>query len=165
MSEKPNRWICDECGKVIEKAEDGWVEWQTENNHHQNFRIVHHVSASPLEKVKDGRTAGCYSSEKFTSSYHLSYLTIEPAAIASLLGLLHLPTECGGEENNLRVKSVEEWTELCRRLLIKDYDFAMVHWAKAKDDGLLTGSNENAMYSQSTIEEIIKEYEQGQSSE
>ncbi len=38
------QWVCDSCGGVIEKPEDGWFEWYTEMNLSLDtgFRIVHY---------------------------------------------------------------------------------------------------------------------------
>ena len=60
MLEPLKQYLCDECGQVIEKPEDGWVEWLydtipgTHEMHHHSYRIVHHQSRSPLRR-------GCYA--------------------------------------------------------------------------------------------------------
>ncbi|MDU6263726.1 MAG: hypothetical protein E6600_04395 [Anaerocolumna aminovalerica] len=47
---KTSYWICDKCGKKIEKPEDGWVEWMVPvddnvpEKHNFGLRIVHEVT-------------------------------------------------------------------------------------------------------------------------
>lgn len=54
------QFICDSCGEVIKRPEDGWIEWlvtgERDNYVCHSFRICHHKSRSPYP----GRD-GCYN--------------------------------------------------------------------------------------------------------
>jgi hypothetical protein len=49
MKLKPlEQFICDECGGLIKKVEDGWLEWiNPPNKPVHGFRIVHNAASSP----------------------------------------------------------------------------------------------------------------------
>jgi len=66
------QWICDKCREVIEKPEEGWVEWLTEDGTLKkgDFKIVHHIAASPLrEKGRDCYHYSCVESQNSDLRY------------------------------------------------------------------------------------------------
>lgn len=86
MKLKPlKQWICDYCGQVIEKPEDGWLEWKSDLAHGLGphaFRIVHHKPHSPV--------GGCYYTDRMpryptnVSDDHLRQF-VGPAGLLGLL--------------------------------------------------------------------------------
>ena len=56
-------WICDKCGKKIESAKDGWVEWliPIKNNvpetHNKGIRIVHATNCIYTDRECDTEDA------------------------------------------------------------------------------------------------------------
>ncbi|MET0283260.1 MAG: hypothetical protein ABW352_02275 [Polyangiales bacterium] len=102
------RWRCDECGQPIEQACDGWVEWRERDGVLCDFRIVHHVSASPRGEQ------GCYGSN--ISGNMLMEETLGVDGLAWLLGVL-------------AKTAVEraQFAELMRRLQVPFYEMARNH--------------------------------------
>src|SRR5215204_2165139 len=53
------QWYCDSCGDIIECAEDGWMEWHSDEygTNAKGFRIVHNRLAcmySDSKLIRDG---------------------------------------------------------------------------------------------------------------
>jgi hypothetical protein len=74
------RWRCDECGQTIERAREGWVEWRERDGVLCEFRIVHHLSASPRGEQ------GCYGTN--IAGNMLMEETLGVDGLAWLLGVL-----------------------------------------------------------------------------
>ncbi|HEX5658753.1 MAG TPA: hypothetical protein VFX59_16250 [Polyangiales bacterium] len=101
-------WRCDECGQTIASAREGWVEWRERDGTLCDFRIVHHVSASPRGEL------GCYGAK--TAGNMLMEETLGTDGLAWLLGLLaKSPVER------------EPFAELVRRLQVPFYELARNH--------------------------------------
>ena len=141
MSLKPlQQFICDECGEVIEKVEDGWIEWfdDFENPIH-GFRIVHYSSASP--RNEQGRT--CYYPESSAlCDHHLRDVT-GSNGLAYLLSFF---------ERNLG--DPKELAEIIRRIRIPHYEEARQYLAKAYNDGFVDSKD----YGQNDLKQVIQEY-------
>lgn len=103
------RWRCDECGQQIDDPVDGWVEWRERDGALHEFRIVHHISASPR-----GGPQGCYGSD--IAGNMLLERTLAVDGLAWLLGMLDRSTV---------VQS--QFAELVRRLQLPFYENARVH--------------------------------------
>jgi hypothetical protein len=102
------RWRCDECGQVIATARDGWFEWRERDGALCDFRIVHHVSASPRGEL------GCYGTG--IAGNMLMEETLGVDGLAWLLGVLaKSPVER------------EQFAELVRRLHVPFYELARNH--------------------------------------
>jgi hypothetical protein len=93
------QFICDECGGVIGKPDEGWLEFHIESQTlgSSGFRIVHHATHSPFGP------GACYHRANLSGN-HLHHV-LGPDVIAELLFFLHYP-----------VKKMEEYMELVRRL-------------------------------------------------
>lgn len=148
MRLKPlQQWVCDRCHGVIEKPQDGWLEWLSElpDLTYSGFKIVHHAPASPY-KPKNG---DCYHYTRHIgrSDMHLDmFLGID--GMARMTTWTYSPG----------VKSLEEWAEVFRRLHVPNYEEARRHWRKAESEGyIFEGVDEESRYSQSILEEIMKE--------
>ncbi len=103
------RWRCDECGQEIASARDGWIEWRERDGVMCDFRIVHHISASPR-----GDGTGCYGES--TVGNMLMEETLWADGLAWLLGLLaKSPVDR------------RQFAELVRRLHVPFYEEARNH--------------------------------------
>lgn len=138
--EPMKQFICDECGKIIEKIEDGWLEWiDNTGNDIYGFRIVHVYGASP--RIESGKT--CYYPEYLgICDNHLEYF-IGVDGLAYLLSFFY---------RNLR--DPKEVAEIIRRLHIPYYEEARQFFKKAIDDGFMDSRD----YTQNDLERIIIEY-------
>src|SRR5690606_32912614 len=62
-------WTCDTCGRLIERVEDGWVEWLTRETEvgpreYYALRLVHTRPSSPLVDPEHPRRGlGCQHDE------------------------------------------------------------------------------------------------------
>lgn len=102
------RWRCDECGEAISHPRDGWVEWRQHAGVACDFRIVHHVSASPRDEQ------GCYGED--VEGNMLLEETLGDDGLAWLMGLLaRAPV------------NREQFAELVRRVQLPFYEDARNH--------------------------------------
>ena len=134
------QFICDECGELIEKLEDGWLEWIDDyKNPIHGFRIVHASGTSP--RRKSGKN--CYYPESIgLCDGHLSHFsTIDGLAI--LLSFF---------EKNLGTP--KELAEIIRRLHIPHYEEARRYLERASSDGFI----DNIDSSQADLKRVIEEY-------
>jgi hypothetical protein len=102
------RWRCDECGQPIERPRDGWVEWRERDGVLCDFRIVHHVSASPRGEQ------GCYGGDVVGNMLMEETLGID--GLAWLLGVLARSAV-----------QPAQFAELVRRLQVPFYELARNH--------------------------------------
>lgn len=141
MKLKPmEQFICDECGEVIEKIEDGWLEWiDVLNKPIYGFRIVHVSGRSP--RFMNG--GNCYYPEGCeVSDMHLNEF-IGFDGLAYLLSFF---------DRNLR--DPKEVVEIVRRLHISHYEEARQYFKKAINDGFIDSRDNN----QNDLKRVIKEY-------
>jgi hypothetical protein len=110
------QWICDECGEVIAKPEDGWLEWFESVHYHiapHGFRIVHHYNASPI--------GGCYYTDRrrhsdiLLSNNHLDDF-LGQEGLDYLLGFMASPWR--------RPANPAAFIDIIRRLHIAGYEEA-----------------------------------------
>jgi len=137
------QWICDECGKVINTIEDGWLEWEksySNNIKPRNFRIVHHKAASPKAPYGD-----CYNKSSYISNMQLDYF-------CGIDGLSRLLTMFRNVENPI------ELVEIIKRLHLPCYEEAKLYWSEAQEDGYFEGASEEWPYLQNSLKELIKRY-------
>ena len=141
MKLKPlQQFICDECQGVIERIEDGWLEWfDGLENPIRGFRIVHFSGASP--RFKKG--GNCYYPESSeVSDLHLEAFTGSDG-LALLLSFF---------ERNL--SDPNELAEIIRRLHIPHYEEARHYLERAYTAGII----DNKVYGQEDLKRVIKEY-------
>jgi hypothetical protein len=134
------------CGEVIEKPEEGWVEWLTENGTLKkgDFKIVHHIAASPLR-------------EKGRDCYHYSRVESQNSELRYLCGLDGL-AELSAWVYSPGVKDPAEWAETFRRLQVPHYEEARRYWQIAQSDDYFDGMDEVGRYSQLVLNEIIQQF-------
>jgi hypothetical protein len=144
------QWICDSCGELIQKPEDGYVEWQDGKT---KFRIIHHRGSSPRKPRSD-----CFYDPNLRGG---------DTALDSLLGdtgRVYLTSwlDAGKEitETPRRsVKDLREWVELFRRLQVPYFEEARLYFDRAVSDGRLDGANEIYFYlPERGLKDILDEY-------
>lgn len=137
------QFYCDECGDLIEKVEDGWVEWYDDyQNPAHGFRIVHASGASPLRK----NDRNCYYPESSDiSDDHLVHFTKDDG-LARLLSFF---------KKNLA--DPNELSEIIRRIHIPHYEEARVYLARSIRDGIADSIDD----SQRDLLRVIEEYGNG----
>jgi hypothetical protein len=141
MKLKPlTQFFCDECGGLIEKVEDGWLEWYDDyQNPIHGFRIVHASGASPRWR----KGGNCYYPESGDiSDDHLVHFTKDDG-LARLLSFF---------KRNLSDPS--ELSEIINRIHIPHFEEARVYLARAIKDGVVDSFDN----SQSDLLKVIEVY-------
>ncbi len=151
------QWICDECGELIDGAEQGWLEWLSlMDKPAWGFRIVHHISFSP--SLPRGPHEGCYGygSALERKDNHLNIFV----GIDGLSKLLYFVDygQVDPGDSGPHFKSAHEFAEIFRRLQIPYYEEARQYWAKAQNDGYFDDANEVSPYFQGSLRRIIEKY-------
>lgn len=149
------QWICDRCGEVIKKANEGWVEWITDRDTHQasGFKIVHHAVRSPRGN------GGCYhyTGHPGRSDTHLDHF-IGDTPMVHLLRFLDIGEHHDPDYHGPRVSDMREFVEFFRRLTIPYYEEARTYWSQAESDDMFADANEIWIYLPETQKEIIRRY-------
>lgn len=154
MKLKPlEQWICDTCGQVIEKPEDGYVQFgNQENGFYKDFIIVHHFSASPRREYND---KGCY---QYNSDSDLIHYLGENGIAALLSQIDHGRHFGNSDETCIKNLSETNWIDFFRRLQTPYYEEARIYWAEAESDGFFGGANEIWPYMPEHLKILIQRY-------
>jgi hypothetical protein len=140
------QWVCDTCGELIKKPEEGWLEWQVERRSDGgywtfDYRICHHLLSSP----RDRENNGCYQNDG--GHNHLDDF-LGPD------GLTRLIEKVGRGE----VKDPKSWAEAVRRLFTPGYEEARQYFAEAFEDGELDQIEEGERATLNALRRIIRIY-------
>lgn len=149
-------WICDECGQIIEKAEDGWVEWLetpvpgTKYKYKGGgLRLVHHVPASPRQ---NSREMGCqYNGD---TEFRKNGAQVSDLSLTDFLGadgLMNLLEMIHREE-----VPKKEALEMTKRLHIPGYEHTRHHFNEAIAEGVYEPNRTEGYPFQYQIESIKK---------
>jgi hypothetical protein len=134
------QFVCDECQAIIEKVEDGWMEWFDGNeNPLHGYRIVHTPEASP--RFENGGDCH-YPNGSNVSGLQLKVFTGSDG-LALLLSFF---------ERKLAVPN--EFAEIIRRLHVPHYEEARQYLEKAYIDSVIV----NKVYGQEDLKKVIKTY-------
>lgn len=155
------QFICDTCGQIIEKTEDGYVEWLSSFDEEKGrvmskeFRIVHHHAKSPLNSTK----AGCYNHDlkHGRSDVDLkSFLAHKHQYIFSFLnpGFLQDPQR----EIPSEIEDYAEFSDFGRRVTIPYYEEARTYFSDAENDSEFNGCNEIQLFTENVLKDIIQTY-------
>lgn len=158
---KLTQFYCDECGEIIEKPEDGFVEWEDELKEKINkrfvrgFRIVHRKTKSPFRENREGCFK--YGNSKYRSDDELSnFIKYKLQRIYSLLDLGFMHDSEG--DIGCRVENMKEFVDFAKRLTIPHYEEARKYFQAALDDGYFSDMNEIKLFSESSLKSIIEKY-------
>jgi hypothetical protein len=139
------QWICDSCGKLIEKPEDGWWEYlhDTETGLISGFRIVHYGGP-------------CYYNEqalrhknKLVGDMHLDQV-LKSGGFGHMLHWLELSET---RKINERIE-ITDFTEIMRRLYLPYWEEARLYWEQAYKDGF----HDKCSFDEEMLLSIISEY-------
>lgn len=148
------QFVCDYCGGIIDRPDEGWIEWITEYGEAgrtaHGFKIVHHASCSPR------KPDSCYhyTHHPGRSDMHLDHV-MNMGYLLSFLdeGPYHNPNYPGPCTKDMR-----EFIEIVRRLTIPYYEEARLYWNKALADGFFEGANPVWIYQTETLKLLIERY-------
>ncbi|MFF2532469.1 hypothetical protein ACFVS2_26740 [Brevibacillus sp. NPDC058079] len=134
------QWYCDQCGNVIQNADDGYFEWK-ENDEGLNygFRIVHFKACQ-----YDERTFG--ADERVQDLQLDEYIGHD--GMVRLLDIL--------ATRNLKDKN--ELLEVFSRLQLPYYEEARTYFEKALQDGYIEDIHDQGNKFSYNALEIIKKY-------
>jgi len=151
------QWVCDDCGKIINSADEGYVEWLRDKETHKRhgFRIIHHAPNSPRHP-----SGNCYKYSHHPErggDLQLSRF-IGPAGMAWILSFLDSGPYHERDFSGPGVKDVREYVELMRRFMIPFYEEARLYWETAVEDGFFDGENDVWIYLPEKLKELIRRY-------
>lgn len=140
-------WTCDVCNGVIERVEDGWVEWITigDTNRARDLRLVHHMPASP-------RKRGCQFNED--DEYSRDNGIVSDLPLSSFVGadgltqLLMLI-----DEGELPSASV---IEMIKRLHTPQYEQARLHIDRAVSAGVFEPNLRAGFHWQRDLRNVLR---------
>jgi hypothetical protein len=146
MKLKPlKQWICDSCGELIKKPEDGWWEYlhNTKTDLVSGFRIVHHRN----QCMSDDQTLRHKNIS--VGDQHLQHM-ITSGAFGHMLHWLELSETRKLDEHI----EITEFTEIMRRLYLPYWEEARQYWEQAYKDGF----HDKCGFSENDLIGIITEY-------
>ncbi|MCK9524534.1 MAG: hypothetical protein M0R49_01210 [Limnochordia bacterium] len=136
------QWICDSCGELIEKPQDGWLEYLNDRKTERvyGFRIVHY-------------DAKCYyprsNKDVMVGDRHLEHM-LESGGFGHMLHWLEL-SQIGKIKEHI---DISDYTEIMRRLYLLYWEEARQYWDRAFKDGFHDG----CCFSEQDLIKIINEY-------
>lgn len=158
------QWYCDTCGEVIQRPDQGHLEWKVkeiglgENRRslRYGFRIVHQFLHSPYRETR-GREGCYYSNEERGGDFSLpAFLGAEGLIRAA--NWIDLGAAWEPEYRGPEVESLREWAGIFRRLHLPYYEEARVYLQQAKSGAEFGDHNENSFYLPETLQKIIEYY-------
>ena len=138
------QWICDSCGEIIEKPEEGWFEWYEDKKTSlgTGFRIVHHRNSCMYDDSMLNHQG------KTTLDLNLKDV-IGTDGLANSLFRIEL-----SEKDIYTLADLKGFIEILRRLHIPYWEEARLYWDKAYRDGFHDGCD----FSENTLLSVINEY-------
>ncbi len=135
------QWLCDSCGKIILKPQDGWLEWYSDmgTRLESGFRIVH--SACQYKEPES------QSQNKLRQGDRLDSFTGSDGLVR-LISMLEFR----------KLADSKELITIIRRLQFPYYEEARQHWSQAERDGFFKGINEYWPFLKDTLHSIIRMY-------
>lgn len=152
-----SQWYCDSCGQLIEKPQDGYVEWlddRPDDHRKYGFKIVHHASHSP--KRKQGKD--CYYPRNRCASSHPLASFLGDEGLVELTSWIDVGEEIDETYHGPDIADMREWSLFFRRVRIPYFEEARQYLSRARS-GRFGDCNEVSFYLPETLLEIITEYE------
>jgi len=147
------QWICDKCGTIIQKPNEGMLVWrQNENGQAKDFRIVH--------------KGNCDDKTLYTQSFEMNWL-LGKKGIENFLYLLsdgyifvnhyklNEPTQY-----KPKVENLNDFVDLFRRFQLPYYEAARILFNREdiRNELIAEGHNESSPYTEETLKNIIEKY-------
>lgn len=134
------QWICDICGEVIEKPEDGYILWKHDQDlRDYDFKIIHHLKCD-ADEYPLSTDLESFLGENGRSKL-LSILSVGPIKINI------------GQTSRSNIKDLDEFADLFRRLQLPYYEEARI---KFHNRELLENYSDANEYFPYRIEELKK---------
>ena len=142
MKLKPlKQWICDSCGGLISKPEDGWWEFLHDDTHRvYGFRIVHYNPKCYYPTGDKHITVGDLPLKNMINS----------GGFGHMLHWLEL-TQTGKMKEHI---DISDFTEIMRRLYLPYWEEARQYWEQSFRDGF----HDKCCFSKEDLTHIIDEY-------
>ena len=144
------QWICDSCGEIIKKPNDGWFEWykDTKKSVERGFRIVHHKKECmyPSSQLK--------RQNRIVKDLNLTDV-VGSDGLGHLLQWIEL-----SEKDVYKIADMIEFVSIMRRLYLPYWEEARLYWDKAYKDGFHDGCD----FSENQLLSIIDKYGEGRES-
>ena len=142
-------WICDTCGGLIEKPDDGWVQWINLGRPKlgRNLSLVHKFGAS-----KSAKKDHCMFNER--AEFAKDEGTIADNSLTEFLGadgLMRLMVFISESE-----LPTSEVLEMVKRLHISGYEQARKHFKAAIHAGVFEPNMPENYYNQSDIQATVE---------
>jgi len=147
MKLKPlKQFICDSCGKLIEKPKDGWWEYLHDRKTElvSGFRIVHYGGPCYYNVQALGRK------NISVGDMHLEHM-LRSSGFGNMLHWLELSEKKKIDDQF----NISEFTEIMRRLYLPYWEEARQYWERAFSDGF----HDKCGFSENDLLQIINEYE------
>jgi hypothetical protein len=143
-------WTCDTCSELIERVEDGWVEWITipGAGMSRNLRLVHHKPASPRQDIKEGCQFNQQEEYQRDGGIVMDMSLDYFLGAGGLMRLLSLIAE--------KKLPTEEVLEMIKRLHISGYEKARLYFDEAIAAGVFEPNTAKGYYSQSNIQDVLR---------
>ena len=136
------QWICDSCGRIIEKPEDGWFEWYSKKSIHSNFRIVHHHRSCMYDDQNLRKQNILVADLNLTD-------VIGTDGLANSLFRVEL-----SEKGVYKIEDLKEFVEILRRLHVPYWEEARLYWDIAFREGFHDGCD----FGENRLLSILNEY-------
>jgi len=139
------QFICDSCGELINKPEDGWWEYlsDTETNLVSGFQIVHAGGPCYYDEQALGQQ------NKMVGGMPLDHV-LGSGFFGHMLNWLELSETKKIEE---RIE-ITDFTEIMRRLYLPYWEEARQYWEQSYNDGF----HDKCGFSENELISIIGEY-------
>lgn len=136
-------WWCDTCGERITDVDAGYLIFRTDNlRHSHDFRIIHQSRCDPR---------GAY-----TSSIPLKDV-VGGRGLAKLLSFLAVgPVLAKSESTNHRIRHMEEFVDLVRRVQTPGYERARRHFSDPTWKERMRDWNEYSPYVPDELTDMLK---------
>ena len=116
------QWICDVCGDVIEKPEDGCIIWREDKRGVKaDFKVIHHIVCDPQGDYNCWLPLGYFLGED---------------GVVKLTSWLSAGPVSGLADNRPLVKDFDEFVDLFRRMQLSYYEEAR---PKFRDSEIVDG--------------------------
>jgi hypothetical protein len=150
------QWYCDTCGKIIEKAKDGYVVWSHDT--HQtlgwlahSFSIIHHSTKSPGYPERN-----CDDNSRPASLALVDF--VGPRGIIQGLAMVDPGSFHDRVFKGARIRDMREWTEFMRRLHVAHYEEARRYWKRATAS-YFSDENEIGIFMPDSLRQMIAHFE------
>lgn len=139
------QWICDTCGKVIEKPEDGYIIWQSdEDGYPFNFKIIH--------------TGRCDDKDFYRYSTPLKEF-LDSTGLVKLIALIDPGEHYKPSLDHFSTNKFRDWVTLVRRLQTPYFEEGRQYFERANQDELYCDCDESYPYLPESLQSVIDKYD------